>query len=81
MILRDFLLLRISKNVKGCQKSAPHLPRGFILLTIYPKLFRRNSFYIAKEDPPASQRFLFSFTQYASKTLQTGFISPISHNA
>lgn len=28
LILRDFLLFRISKNGKGCQKFAPYLPPG-----------------------------------------------------
>lgn len=81
LILRDFLLFRISKNGKGCQKFALHLPRGFILLTINLQLFQRNSFYIAKEDPPAFQRFLFSFTQSASQTHQTVFILLISNYA
>lgn len=84
LILRDFLLFRISKNGKGCQKFALHLPRGFILLTINPQLFQRNSFYIVKivkEDPPAFQRFLFSFTQSASQTHQTVFILLISNYA
>ena len=84
LILRDFLLFRISKNGKGCQKFALHLPRGFILLTINLQLFQRNSFYIVKivkEDPPASQRFLFSFTQSASQTHQTVFILLISNYA
>ena len=81
LILRDFLLFRISKNGKGCQKFALHLPRGFILSTINLQLFQRNSFYIAKEDPPAFQRFLFSFTQSASQTHQTVFILLISNYA
>mgnify|MGYP000848477668 CR=1 FL=1 len=74
--------LVITDKGKGAKVDGVKIKKISELLdNIYTVIFSPEDLKIVKEDPPAFQRFLFSFTQSASQTHQTVFILLISNYA